>query len=97
MHNKKKTFKLPPLFKKEKEFLSIANNPQKLNELKNIVNQAVKINEKFKSFKTLFEWYAYCETLIPEFEKKSEFTKKLEELIYEYTNESKGSDPVNVG
>ena len=32
MHNKKKTFKLPPLFKKEKEFLSIANNPQKLNE-----------------------------------------------------------------
>lgn len=97
MHNKKKTFKIPPLFNKEKDLYSIVNNPKKLEALKAVVNQAAKINENFKSFKTVFEWYAYVETLIPNFEKKQEFTEKLEKLVYEYTDESERSDAVSIG
>lgn len=96
MAHGKSSFKMPPLFRKEKDFYSIVNDPKKLQALKAVVDQAAKVNDNFKHFKTIFEWYAYVETILPDFEKKKEFTEKLEKLIYEYSNESKGSDTIEL-
>ena len=95
-HGKNK-FKMPPLFKKEKDLFSIANDPKKLNALKEVIDKATKINENFKKFKNIHEWYCYIETLIPNFEKKKEFTEKLEALIYEYYDEQEDSLPTDIG
>ncbi len=96
MAHGKSSFKMPPLFRKEKDFYSIVNDPKKLQALKAVVDQAAKVNDNFKQFKTNFEWYAYVETIFPEFKKKKEFTEKLEKLIYEYSNESKRSDTIEL-
>ena len=97
MAHGKNNFKMPPLFKKEKDLFSIANDPKKLNALKEVVEQAAKINENFKKFKNIHEWYCYVETLIPNFEKKTEFTEKLKALIYEYYDEPENSITVDIG
>lgn len=87
MAHGKHTYKLPPLFKKEKDLFNIANDPKKLKALKEVVDQAAKIGDNFKKFKDIHEWYCYVETLIPNFENKTEFTEKLEALVYEYYDE----------
>lgn len=93
-HGKNK-FKMPPLFKKEKDLFRIANNPKKLEALKEVVDQAAKINNNLKNPKNLHEWLAYVTTLIPGFEKKNEFTEKLEALVYEYNDEQEDSISVD--
>jgi hypothetical protein len=95
-HGKNK-FKMPPMFKRDKDLLSIANDPKKFNALKAVIDQAAKMNENFKHFKNIHEWYCYVETLIPEFEKKTEFTKKLEELVYEYYDEPDDGISADIG
>lgn len=95
-HGKSK-IKMPPLFKRERDLLSIANNPQKLKALKEVIDQTAKINENIKNFKNIHEWFCYVETLIPNFDQKTEFTKKLEALVYEYYNESIDSITADIG
>lgn len=93
MAKKHKPFNIPPLFKRDKDLLSIANDPKKFAALKEVVDSAVKVSEKLETCKTLQEWFAIAETKLPDFANKTEFTKKLEKLVYEYSNESEGSDP----
>lgn len=88
---------MPPLFKKEKDFYGIVNDPKKLKALKDVVDQAAKVNNNLKNPKTLHEWLAYVTTIIPNFEKKNEFTEKLEALVYEYNDEQEGSLPTDIG
>lgn len=97
MAHGKHTYKMPPLFKKEKDLFGIVNDPKKLKALKEVVDQAAKVNEHFKKFNNINEWYSYVETLIPNFEKKNEFTEKLEALVYEYNDEQEGSLPTDIG
>ena len=52
-HGKNK-FKMPPLFRKEKDLFNIANDPKKLKALKEVVDQAAKVNEHFKYIKCSF-------------------------------------------
>jgi len=95
-HGKNK-FKMPPLFRKEKDLFNIANDPKKLKALKEVVDQAAKVNEHFKKFNNINEWYSYVGTLIPNFEKKNEFTEKLEALVYEYYNEQEDGISTDIG
>ena len=97
MAHGKHTYKMPPLFRKEKDLFNIANDPKKLKALKEVVDQAAKVNEHFKKFNNINEWYSYVETLIPNFAKKNEFTEKLEALVYEYNDEQEGSLPTDIG
>lgn len=91
MAHGKHTYKMPPLFKKEKDFYSIVNNPKKLQALKEVVDQASKVNSHLKDFKNVYEWFCFVETLIPNFEQKTEFIEKLEALVNEYHNEPEDS------
>lgn len=93
MAKKHKPFKIPPLFKRDRDLLSIANDPKKFTALKEVIDSAVKISENLETCKTLQEWLAVAETKLPDFTNKNEFTKKLENLVYEYSNESERSDP----
>ena len=95
-HGKNK-FKMPPLFKKEKDLFGIVNDPKKLKALKEVVDQAAKVNEHLKEFKNIHEWLAYVTTLIPNFEKKNEFTEKLEALVYEYYDEQEDGISTDIG
>jgi len=97
MAHGKSNFKMPPLFKKEKDFYGIVNDPKKLKALKEVVDQAAKVNNNLKNPKTLHEWLAYVTTIIPNFENKNEFTEKLEALVYEYNDEQEGSLPTDIG
>lgn len=97
MAHGKHSYKMPPLFKKEKDFYGIVNDPKKLKALKEVVEQAAKVNDNLKNFKNLHEWYCFVETLIPNFEQKTEFTKKLEALVYEYYNEPEDSISPDIG
>lgn len=93
MAKKHKVFKIPPLFKSDRDLLSIANDPKKFAALRDVIDKAAGISEKFKQCKTLSEWLSVVVGLLPEFEKKSEFVQKLETLAYEYNNESENSKP----
>ena len=93
MAKKHKPFKIPPLFKRDRDILSIANDQKKFAALKEVIDSATKVSEKLETCKTLEEWFAIVETKLPDFANKTEFTKKLEKLVYEYSNESEGSDP----
>lgn len=96
MAHGKHTYKMLPLFKKEKDFYSIVNNPKKLQALKEVVDQASKVNSHLKDFKNVYEWFCFVETLIPSFEQKTEFTEKLEALVNEYHNEPEDSLPTDI-
>ena len=96
MAHGKHTYKLPPLFKKEKDFYGIVNDPKKLKALKEVVDQASKVNSHLKDFKNVYEWFCFVETLIPNFEQKTEFTEKLEALVNEYHNEPEASLPTDI-
>ena len=61
-HGKNK-FKMPPMFKRDKDLLSIANDPKKFNALKAVIDQATKMNENFKHFKNIHEWYCYVASI----------------------------------
>lgn len=91
---KHKIIKCQPLFNKEKEYLKIINNPNKLNQLKELVNNAVNIKSKVEQPKTLNDWFIYVLTILPKFEKELEFTEKLKGLINDYSNEPEGSDTI---
>ena len=93
MPKKHKPFKIPPLFKRDKDLLSIVNNPKKLAALRDIVDTAAEVSEKIETCKTLQEWFSIAEARLPDFANKTEFTQKLEKLVYEYSNESEGSNP----
>ena len=97
MAHGKSSFKIPPLFKKEKEFYSIVNNPTKFKALMEVVDKAAQVNEHFKNFKSVQEWSFYVETLLPEFDKKEEFINKLEELVDEYSDEQEERIPTDLG
>ncbi len=85
---KPKQFNMPPLFKRDKDLLSIINDQKKLNALKGVIDQAAKVSENLKHFKDLHTWYAYVITILPDFENSSNFKTQLETLINEYCNES---------
>jgi len=85
---KPKTFNMPPLFKRDKDMLSIINDPKKFQALKDVVDQAAKVSENLKHFKDLQTWYAYVITILPDFENSSNFKNQLETLVNEYCNES---------
>ena len=42
---------MPPLFKKDRDMLSIINSPEKMKALKEVVDQAAKVSENLKHFK----------------------------------------------
>lgn len=90
---KHKPFKIQPLFRRDKDLLSIMNDPTKLAVLKEVVDSAKTVSENMKKPKTLESWYAAVVQQIPEISKKQEFTQKLEELVYEYSNEPKRNNP----
>lgn len=85
---KPKQFSMPPLFKRDKDMLSIMNDPKKMKALKDVIDQAAKVSENLKHFKDLYTWYAYVITILPDFENSSNFKNQLETLINEYCNES---------
>ena len=45
---KPKQFSMPPLFKRDKDMLSIMNDPKKMKALKEVVDQAAKVSENIK-------------------------------------------------
>lgn len=86
---------MQPLFRRERDMLSIVNNPEKLKKLAEIVNQASKTSENLKKCDDLKGWFAYTTQLLPEtFKKREEFISKLSELINEYNNESERNDTI---
>lgn len=93
MAKKQKTFNLPPLFRRDRDILALANNPKKFAAFKDVIDTAAKVSENMQSCKTLKEWFAFVETKLPDFTNKEEFTQKLESLVYEYSNESENSNP----
>ena len=100
MAHGKHTYKMPPLFKKENARRTVqtqlVNNPKKLQALKEVVDQASKVNSHLKDFKNVYEWFCFVETLIPNFEQKTEFTEKLEALVNEYHNEPEDGLPTDI-
>lgn len=88
---------MPPLFKKDRDMLSIINSPEKMKALKEVVDQAAKVSENLKHFKDLRTWYAYVITILPDFENMSNFKNQLETLINEYCNESERNNAVEHG
>lgn len=88
---------MPPLFKKDRDMLSIINSPEKMKALKEVVDQAAKVSENLKHFKDLQAWYAYVITILPDFENMSNFKNQLEALINEYCNESERNNTVKHG
>lgn len=94
---KQKQFKMPPLFKKDRDMLSIINSPEKMKALKEVVDQAAKVSENLKHFKDLQTWYTYVITILPDFENMSNFKNQLETLINEYCNESERNNTVEHG
>lgn len=94
---KQKQFKMPPLFKKDRDMLSIINSPEKMKALKEVVDQAAKVSENLKHFKDLQTWYAYVITILPDFENMSNFKNQLETLINEYCNESERNNTTEHG
>ena len=94
---KPKQFKMPPLFKKDRDMMSIINNPAKMQALKEVVDQAAKVTENLKHFKDLQTWYAYVITILPDFENSSNFKNQLETLINEYCNESERDNSLEHG
>ncbi len=93
MAKKHKSFNMPPLFKRDKDLLAIANNPKKFTALKEVIDAAAKASEKMETCKTLREWFNAVEPRLPDFTNKTEFTQKLETLVYEYSDESERSNP----
>lgn len=91
---KHKPIKSQPLFRTEKEYLKVINNPKKLEQLKAMVESAVKTQNKIAHPETLDAWLVYVLSILPKFEKENEFTEKLGDLVNEYSNERKGSDTV---
>lgn len=88
---------MPPLFKKDRDMLSIINSPEKMKALKEVVDQAAKVSENLKHFKDLQTWYAYVITILPDFENMSNFKNQLETLINEYCNESERNNTTEHG
>lgn len=81
-------FKMPPLFRKEKDMINIVNNPEKLKKLAEVVAKAHSTSENLKKFDDIIGWFGYVSQLLPnDFKKKEEFVFKLEELVNEYSNE----------
>lgn len=91
---KHKPIKSQPLFRKEKDYLKIINNPSKLSMLKDLVAQATKTTEKIVKPEKLNDWMVYAISILPHFENDVEFVKKLGALVDEYSDERKGSDTV---
>lgn len=91
---KHKPIKSQPLFRKEKEYLKVINDPKKLEQLKMMVDSAVKVQNKMTKPETLNDWLVYVLSILPKLENEIEFTEKLGELVNEYSNERKGSDTV---
>ena len=48
MAKKHKLFKIPPLFKRDRDILSIANDPKKFAALKEVIDSATKVSEKLE-------------------------------------------------
>lgn len=91
---KHKPIKSQPLFRKEKEYLKVINNPKKMEQLKAVIDSALKTQQNIVHPETLDSWLVYVLSILPKFEKDVEFTAKLGELVNEYSNERKGSDTV---
>lgn len=90
---KHKPIKMPPLFKRDKDLLSIINNPTKMAALKSVVDSAKTVSENMKKPKTLESWLDVVRVQIPEISNKQEFTQKLERLVYEYSDEPERNNP----
>lgn len=84
---------MPPLFKRDRDLLSIINDPSKMAALKNVVDSAKTVSENMKAPTTLEAWLESVRPQIPEISNKQEFTQKLETLVYEYSDESKRNNP----
>lgn len=84
---------MQPLFRRDKDLLSIINNPTKMAALKQVVDSAKTVSENMKKPNTLESWFASVCQQIPEISNKQEFTQKLEKLVYEYSDESERNNP----
>lgn len=84
---KHKSIKIQPIFKKEKEYLKVINNPKKMAELKELMETISSTTEKMTQPTNLSNWLMYVTSILPKFEKETEFLEKLGELVNEYSDE----------
>lgn len=91
---KHKSIKLQPLFKKEKEYLKIINNPKKMAELKDLADNINLSTNKITQPTNLNDWLIYVTSILPKFEKETEFLEKLGELVNEYSDEREGNNSI---
>lgn len=84
--------KLQPLFNRQRTIDSLIQNPNKFAELKKVMDKAYDVSERMQASKTLLAWHAYVISILPDFQKKTEFLTKLDELINEYNDESENDN-----
>lgn len=89
---KHKSIKIQPIFKKEKEYLKVINNPKKMAELKELMETISSTTEKMTQPTNLSNWLMYVTSILPKFEKETEFLEKLGELVNEYSDEREGNN-----
>lgn len=100
---KKKLFKSPAIenllkTKKEKDILSIINDPKKMQAVLELGKAASKLQENISNTNSLEEWAAKVIKLLPHnFENKGEFALAFMEFVNEYRNKSERNDSTDCG
>lgn len=88
---KQKTFKMQPLFRREKDYTKLINQPDTIKELAEIANKmqasANKLNEVAKD---LTDWHVRICTILPaEFQNNNELKEDIANLVAKYDNQNK--------